>query len=573
MIKPRKQIYTLEMYLNKVREFDIRNDSDVQRQFVWSNEQVNELIVTVLTDDYVPPIILGEEDSSQLWIVDGGQRTAALKKYRYGNYRITSAVENSVIPYKSKVKDKNGRVVIDNEGNVVWEKAFFDIKNKTYEKLPDELKKRLNEYQIETVIHEHCDNHRISQLIKRYNNHTSMNTNQKAFTHIDNYARNIREILDKKFFNDYSEYTEAEKTKGVVERVVVETVMCSNHLSDWKKQTKAICTYLNQHAQKEEFDKLSDNLRRLEQVVTDDVKSIFNSKDSFLFLTLFDRFTKWEIEDRAFIGFLRKFKKYLRKSPFNGVLFDEIDLDKGTKDKAVIMAKLDMLENMLRGYLHMPEGGVIYSGIANEGVKERVDEGVKERAKEGVKERVDEGVKERANKGVKEKMKEGVEERAKEGVKERADRGIAAASMKLSKSEKRPKQENFSLNVCTDYVGTMVCMKGRADNDITSEDIIKEYIDTKVEQEDVELFEIMANDISEAIEDIDSKLLSDQNRPSFVALVGYAVKMEVDCVLKEWYADYERREGHFDIADQRENFLHMKNDLHNYIDSKTVDGV
>ena len=549
MIKPRKQIYTLEMYLNKVREFDIRNDSDVQRQFVWSNEQVNELIVTVLTDDYVPPIILGEEDSSQLWIVDGGQRTAALKKYRYGNYRITSAVENSVIPYKSKVKDKNGRVVIDNEGNVVWEKAFFDIKNKTYEKLPDELKKRLNEYQIETVIHEHCDNHRISQLIKRYNNHTSMNTNQKAFTHIDNYARNIREILDKKFFNDYSEYTEAEKTKGVVERVVVETVMCSNHLSDWKKQTKAICTYLNQHAQKEEFDKLSDNLRRLEQVVTDDVKSIFNSKDSFLFLTLFDRFTKWEIEDRAFIGFLRKFKKYLRKSPFNGVLFDEIDLDKGTKDKAVIMAKLDMLENMLRGYLHMPEGGVIYSGIAKEGVKERVDEGVKER------------------------MKEGVEERAKEGVKERADRGIAAASMKLSKSEKRPKQENFSLNVCTDYVGTMVCMKGRADNDITSEDIIKEYIDTKVEQEDVELFEIMANDISEAIEDIDSKLLSDQNRPSFVALVGYAVKMDVDCVLKEWFADYERREGHFDIADQRENFLHMKNDLHNYIDSKTVDGV
>ena len=456
-------------------------------------------------------------------------------------------------------------MVIDNEGNVVWEKAFFDIKNKTYEKLPDELKKRLNEYQIETVIHEHCDNHRISQLIKRYNNHTSMNTNQKAFTHIDNYARNIREILDKKFFNDYSEYTEAEKTKGVVERVVVETVMCSNHLSDWKKQTKAICTYLNQHAQKEEFDKLSDNLRRLEQVVTDDVKSIFNSKDSFLFLTLFDRFTKWEIEDRAFIGFLRKFKKYLRKSPFNGVLFDEIDLDKGTKDKAVIMAKLDMLENMLRGYLHMPEGGVIYSGIAKEGVKERVDEGVKERANKGVKERVDEGVKE--------KMKEGVEERAKEGVKERADRGIAAASMKLSKSEKRPKQENFSLNVCTDYVGTMVCMKGRADNDITSEDIIKEYIDTKVEQEDVELFEIMANDISEAIEDIDSKLLSDQNRPSFVALVGYAVKMDVDCVLKEWFADYERREGHFDIADQRENFLHMKNDLHNYIDSKTVDGV
>lgn len=500
MIKPRKQIYTLEMYLNKVRDFDIRNDSDVQRQFVWSNEQVNELIVTVLTDDYVPPIILGEEDSSQLWIVDGGQRTAALKKYRYGNYRITSAVENSVIPYKSKVRDEDGRVVIDDEGNVVWEKAFFDIKNKTYEKLPDELKKKLNEYQIETVIHEHCDNHRISQLIKRYNNHTSMNTNQKAFTHIDNYARNIREILDRRFFNDYGEYTEAEKTKGVVERVVVETVMCSNHLCNWKKQTKAICTYLNQYAQKKEFDKLSDNLRRLEQVVTDDVKSIFNSKDSFLFLTLFDRFTKWEIEDRAFIDFLREFKKSLRKLPFNGILFDEIDLDKGTKDKAVIVAKLDMLENMLRGYLHMTE-------------------------------------------------------------------------MKISHTEKCPKQEPFSLNVCAGCVGTPISMKGRVERDITSEDIIREYIDAKVEQEDMELFEIMANDISEAIEDIDSKLLSDQNRPSFVALVGYAVKMDMDCVLKEWFADYEKRESSFDIADQRENFLHMKNDLHNFINGKTVNDI
>ena len=69
MGKPRKQTYTMEMYLNKIRDKDIRNDADVQRHFVWSNEQVNELIVTALTDDYIPPIILGENDGTQLWIV------------------------------------------------------------------------------------------------------------------------------------------------------------------------------------------------------------------------------------------------------------------------------------------------------------------------------------------------------------------------------------------------------------------------------------------------------------------------------------------------------------------------
>ena len=194
MNRPRKQTYTMDMYLNKIKDMDIRNDSDTQRQFVWSNEQVNELIVTILTEDYIPPIILAEVDNSQLWIVDGGQRSSSFNKFRYGNYKVTSAIENSIIPYKKKGRDEYG--------NIEWQDAVFDIKNKTYDKLPEELKKKFNEYQIETAIHEDCDPHRIAQLIKRYNNHTSMNTNQKAVTYVDNFAREVRNILDIRVFLD-----------------------------------------------------------------------------------------------------------------------------------------------------------------------------------------------------------------------------------------------------------------------------------------------------------------------------------------------------------------------------------
>ena len=98
------------MYLNKIKDGDICNDADVQRHFIWTREQINELVVTVLMDEYIPPIILGEEDSSQLHIADGGQRSSALNQFRYGNYKITSSVENSVIPYKEKVKAKDGSV-------------------------------------------------------------------------------------------------------------------------------------------------------------------------------------------------------------------------------------------------------------------------------------------------------------------------------------------------------------------------------------------------------------------------------------------------------------------------------
>lgn len=347
MARPRKQTYTLDMYLKKNRKGDIDNNADVQRNFVWNNEQINELIVTVLTDDYIPPIILGEEEDSKLHIVDGGCRTAALRRFREMNYKITSAIENSVIPYKKKSIDKNG--------NITYVDAVFDIKNKTYDKLPEELREKFDEYQIETVIHESCDSLKISRYIKRYNNHVAMNTDQKAFTYIDKFAGHIRKIIDNRFFVECNNYSEKDKTKGVIERIVVETMMCMNHFENWKSQAKAACKYLNDHATEEEFERFADNLHRLENIVTDDIKSVFNKKDSFVFLTLFDRFTGLGEEDARFADFLRHFNKNLRQVRRNdkGLLFDEIDRELSTKDRQVIADKLSMLEDMMREFLHI----------------------------------------------------------------------------------------------------------------------------------------------------------------------------------------------------------------------------
>ncbi len=347
MARPRKQTYTLEMYLKKNMKGDIDNNADVQRNFAWNNEQINELVVTVLTDDYMPPIILGEEANSKLHIVDGGCRTAALIKFRHMNHKITSAIENSRIPYKKKETDE--------AGNIIYEDAIFDIKNKTFDKLPEELKEKFNEYQIETVIHEECDSRIISKYIKRYNNHVSMNTDQKAFTYIDRFAGRIRKILDSRFFVDCSVYSEKDKNKGVVERMIVETMMCMNHFDNWKAQAKPAFKYLNEHATEEEFNVFSDNLHRLEKVITSDIRAIFNKKDSFVFLTLFDRFTKLGMDDEKFADFLRDFSDVLRDSRRNekGQLFDEIDKDLSTKDKQVIIDKLDLLENLMLDFLHI----------------------------------------------------------------------------------------------------------------------------------------------------------------------------------------------------------------------------
>lgn len=346
MARPRKQTYPLETYLNSNKDGDISNNADTQRKPAWKSI-INGLIVTILTDDYIPPIILAEEENSQLDIVDGGSRTAAFMMYRYGNYKVSSSVENSIILYKRKVKDENG--------NIIWEDATFDIKGKNYDQLPEELKKKFNGYQIETVIHENCDKNKIATYIKRYNEHSSMNTNQKAFTYIDKFANQIRKIMDSDFFVNCNTYSDNDKEKGVIERIIVETVMCINHFDGWNREAKKLFKYINEHGTKKEFDILEDHIYRLGNIVTEDIEDIFNKKDSFIFLTLFDRFTKLGVNDIKFVEFLRKFKTNLRETSRNknGLLFDEIKQNNSTKDKQVITDKLDMLENLLHEFLHI----------------------------------------------------------------------------------------------------------------------------------------------------------------------------------------------------------------------------
>lgn len=244
---------------------------------------------------------------------------------------------------------------MDENGKITYEDAEFDIKNKTYEKLPDELKEKFDEYQIETVIHESCDSLKISRYIKRYNNHVAMNTDQKAFTYIDRFASLIRKILNSRFFVDCNNYSEKDKTNGVVERIVVETMMCMNHLENWKSQPKAACKFLNNNATEDEFERFADNLHRLENIVTDDIKGVFNKKDSFIFLTLFDKFVKLGIDDIKFVEFLRDFVtnlKFVKKNE-KGLLFDEIDKETGTKGRQVVIDKLSMLESVMLEYLHI----------------------------------------------------------------------------------------------------------------------------------------------------------------------------------------------------------------------------
>lgn len=237
----RDQVYTIETYLKYVNDGDICETADVQRLAGnFDKREVNEIIYTTLTGDHIPELILAEcKEDNRTYIADGLQRTTMLKWFKNG-YRITSAIDNPVVAYMAKKRDENGNIIKNERGQVEYEEANFDIRNKTIDDLPDELKKEFNDFQLRVVIHENCTMKRISELIKRYNYQKAMTPSQKAFTYMDNFAIKTRDISNNKFFVECEGYTEKEKINGTIERVITESIMHIFHFDNWKTSPSTV---------------------------------------------------------------------------------------------------------------------------------------------------------------------------------------------------------------------------------------------------------------------------------------------------------------------------------------------
>ena len=356
-MKIRKQTYSLEQYLKQLKNENIRTDQDCQRRSEqWKPNMVSELIATVLTENYMPPVILGEETVNGItrqWLIDGLQRSTSLSLFRYGNTRITKSLDEFMITYQRKVLDENGNPQRDENGEIVWESVEFDIRNKTYNQLPEELKDRFCEYQIETVIHQDCETTEISKLVRKFNNHVAMNAAQKAFTYADVFAREIREITGNRFFLDVYTCSRNDRKNGTLERLVGDTVLLCNYPEQYRKDTKTGFKWLNENATIYDFESLNTLLTRLTASVekTKDIRALFNSKHAHIFVAAFKAFTESGHEDQEFGKFLEWFVNGGSNTEIDGKAWDVLDMNLSTRDSSIVHGKLDYLVALFGKYL------------------------------------------------------------------------------------------------------------------------------------------------------------------------------------------------------------------------------
>ena len=352
----RKQVYSLDQYLKQLNAETIRTDQDCQRlSGQWKPNMVGELIATVLTDNYIPPIILGEETVngiSKLWIIDGLQRSSSLSLFRYGNTKISKSIDEYLVTYQRKILDSNGNPKRDSQGEIVWETVGFDIRNKTYNQLPEELKDRFDGYQIETVIHQNCDTTEISKLVRRFNNHTAMNAAQKAFTYVDTFASEIRNITRNRFFLDVYNCSRNDRKNGTLERLVSDMVILCNYPDQYRKDSKTAFKWLNENASISDFDNLNDLLTRLTTSIEDkkEIRALFNSKHAHIFVAAFKAFTESGHGDAEYGKFLDWFVSGGNQMEIDGKSWDTIGADRSTRDVNTVHGKINHLVSLMGRY-------------------------------------------------------------------------------------------------------------------------------------------------------------------------------------------------------------------------------
>lgn len=355
--------YSMYSLLQDKKNGDMNCNYILQREpFQWSKEEANRYFCRILSNLPIPEIILCEQKKKGLTIshlIDGLQRLSYAEAFKENRIKIGSAgAERHLIQYRDYVLDDNGNRVPDEEGFPEYEMKVFDVIGKYYKDLPDELKKRFNNFNINVTKFFDCTDEQIADHIRDYNNHASMNKEQGGLLNVSaDIAGHIKKISQKNsFFKNCGKFTNNNSIKGKLERVVVESIMLLFFRESWRASLDSIYKFVNENTTEQQFLKLNSQFNRLELALGDNNKDL--SKELFtpttmpMWISVFDKFTTYNIEDSRFVDFLNAYNIELKDKEINGISMADFK-DQQTKKKTTIVGKIDLLIRLMNDFLHI----------------------------------------------------------------------------------------------------------------------------------------------------------------------------------------------------------------------------
>lgn len=379
--------YSMYSLLQDKKNGDVNCNYILQREpFQWTTEEANRYFCRILSNLPIPEIILCEQKKKGLTIshlIDGLQRLSYAEAFKENRIKIGSAgAERHLIQYRDYVLDDNGNRVLDEDGLPEYEMKIFDVIGKYYKDLPDELKKRFNNFNINVTKFFDCTDEQIVDHIRDYNNHASMNKEQGGFLNVSaQTAGYIKNISQKNtFFKNCGKFTDNNVIKGKLERVVAESIMLMFFRDSWKAKLDTIYKYVDENATEQQFLKLNSHFNRLELALGEDnkdLKLLLTPTTMPMWIAVFDKFTTYNMDDSNFVDFLNAYNTELKDKEIDGVSMADFK-DQQTKKKATITGKIDLLVKLMNEFLHIDITETSSTEVENNNTEENVEDNTEE---------------------------------------------------------------------------------------------------------------------------------------------------------------------------------------------------
>lgn len=377
--------FSMYSLLEDKKNGDMNCNYILQREpFQWTAEEANRYFCRVLSNLPIPEIILCEQKKKGLTIshlIDGLQRLSYAEAFKENRMKIGAAgAERHLIQYRDYLLDDNGNRILDEDNLPKYEMKVFDVVGKYYKDLPDELKKRFNNFNINVTKFFNCTDNQIADHIRDYNNHASMNKEQGGLLNVSaQTAGYIKKISQKNtFFKNCGKFTDNSVIKGKLERVVAESIMLLFFRDSWKAKLDTIYKYVDENSTEQQFLKLNSHFNRLELALGDenkDLKPLLTPTTMPMWIAVFDKFTTYNIEDSKFVDFLNAYNTELKNKEVDGVSMEDFK-DQQTKKKATIIGKIDLLVKIMNEFLHIDEVETENIHMKEENKQENSDETV-----------------------------------------------------------------------------------------------------------------------------------------------------------------------------------------------------
>ncbi|MCC8051550.1 MAG: DUF262 domain-containing protein [Clostridiales bacterium] len=355
--KSKVKQYSIQAIINKMDGYGFRFDNATQRESgQWSPKIKSNLISDILQGNPVPNLTFAEQVMNGIvitWNLDGKQRCTTVYEYVNNKFRISRAVRRWEIEYQTFAKRENGELLLSADGFPQVEVKTCDIRGKRFKDLPVELQERILEYTFDCTLYLNCTDEDIEYHICRYNDGKPMTAAQRGMGALGTkYSALVKRISDMPFFKDCGDYRMSEYRNGTIDKTVIEGIMASYYRDNWNRN-EAMCEFLKEHASEQTFEDFADIIDRLEEIITENLSDLFNSKDSFIWFALFATFDKYGLEDERFADFLTAFKDSLHEQVVDGKTYDEVNENRATKDKRTMVEKLNILERLMADYLEV----------------------------------------------------------------------------------------------------------------------------------------------------------------------------------------------------------------------------